>query len=152
MKPAIILACSMRKRETDEPLPAYQLYAGPLWLTLRSWDNPSARVTRCDAFALSAKHGLIPATQEIAPYDLALGKRPTWPDATDARSAVLARELARNRPAVFFAGGEKYRNVMLCWLGLTLAGRKVTCASGGIGKQRQQLQSFILNQAYERPS
>ncbi len=63
MADALILSCSQKKR--SEPGPAYLVYDGPYYRILRGHGPPWP----VDVYVLSAKHGLIPVTHEIEPYD-----------------------------------------------------------------------------------
>ena len=57
----LILSCSQRKRETQEPLPAIERYNGPLFFVLRRFLRECPRQARqLDVYILSAAYGLIP--------------------------------------------------------------------------------------------
>lgn len=61
----LLLACSARKKDGPEWMPAIERYDGPLWQTLRAIDQPDDLVV----MALSAKYGLFRAWLAIDQYD-----------------------------------------------------------------------------------
>ncbi len=63
MADCLILSCSQTKRL--EAGPAYEVYNGPYYRILRKYGPPWP----VDIYVLSAKHGLIPVTHSIEPYD-----------------------------------------------------------------------------------
>ena len=66
----LILSCSQRKRETQEPLPAIERYNGPLFFVLRRFLRECPRQARqLDVYILSAAYGLIPGNFPTAWYD-----------------------------------------------------------------------------------
>lgn len=68
-----LIGCS--KRKLDRAAPARELYQGDLFRLSRAWleEGPGGG-PRVDAWAiLSAKHGVLVPTDEVEPYDLALG-------------------------------------------------------------------------------
>ena len=98
--PDIILGCGARKRET--PCPAWLLYRGPLFRAAYIWCRSVTPLRRI--FILSAKHGLIPATTVIAPYDVEM--RTPAQVCTVASLTAQARQLGldRGRPVLVNAG------------------------------------------------
>ena len=66
----LILSCSQRKHETQEPLPAIERYNGPLFFVLRRFLRECPRQARqLDVYILSAAYGLIPGDFPTAWYD-----------------------------------------------------------------------------------
>lgn len=146
----IVVACSATKR--DRPLPAFQLYDGPAWRTVRASGYPAAPRAALQLAALSALHGLISADRIIAPYDVEM-------DAARARTLQkLPDELvheqleaAADRPVgvVQCYGGRLYRSVVEAWADRGLFGTdtRVEYSSGGIGLQLGQLRQWLRHAA-----
>ena len=66
----LILSCSQRKHEAQEPLPAIERYNGPLFFVLRRFLRECPRQARqLDVYILSAAYGLIPGDFPTAWYD-----------------------------------------------------------------------------------
>ena len=66
----LILSCSQRKHETQEPLPAIERYNGPLFFVLRRFLRECPRQAKqLDVYILSAVYGLIPGDFPTAWYD-----------------------------------------------------------------------------------
>lgn len=110
MRPVLIVACSQRK--TNRPGPAIQVYDGQLFRILRKY-RPDV-----DLFVLSAKYGLIEATQEIEPYDQRLSSN-AWQNqewlhdhiAIKARSLVETKKMDQSR-IFYVCAGDDYYNVI----------------------------------------
>ncbi len=66
----LILSCSQRKHEVQEPLPAIERYNGPPFLVLRRFLRECPRQAGgLDVYILSAAYGLIPGAFPTAWYD-----------------------------------------------------------------------------------
>ncbi|SEG93860.1 hypothetical protein SAMN04489712_14111 [Thermomonospora echinospora] len=115
--PLVITGCSRRKRNTQVPLPALDLYEGGCIPELRR------RLGHIPAFRarlriLSAEHGLIGADEPLLPYDRKL----TPSRAAELRPLVtehLRREFAATGtpPAVLLAAGPDYQSLVVGLLG-----------------------------------
>lgn len=146
----LILSCGARKRDASNPLPAGELYTGPLWSTLRKHRKPGTRV-----LVLSAEHGLIPEDKAIMPYDRMLDPE---------RVAELAQLRAVDKCAgvirKVFPDPDITDTVAVCGGGLyvQLARQYVhyayrcgflpsetpdTIINGGIGYMRKELQEWL---------
>ncbi|WP_019632248.1 DUF6884 domain-containing protein [Actinomadura atramentaria] len=64
----VIVGCSRRKRATDVPLPALDLYEGGCFAALRArlGGHPALRAR---VRILSAEHGVVAADEPLLPYD-----------------------------------------------------------------------------------
>lgn len=137
----VIMACSAMKRTS--PARADELYTGVMWQTLRAH-----RQAPLSLLILSAKHGLLPPDQVVAPYDQLM--TPHRAQQLRLRVEVHAEMLAavlrqRRITEVVLVGGKLYRSVLEPLLrrvharGLLLPGTRVVRPAGGIGQQRAQL-------------
>jgi len=70
----LILSCSKRKRETQRAVPALHLYDGVNFRVLRKFLLEAGWPPGLRVKILSARYGLIDATEIIEPYDLYLDK------------------------------------------------------------------------------
>ncbi|MBS1791326.1 MAG: hypothetical protein JST85_26675 [Acidobacteria bacterium] len=69
----LLLSCCERKNTSPRLLPALERYDGPAFFVLRKFlSEQPAQATGLDVYILSAKFGLIAATQPIPYYDLLL--------------------------------------------------------------------------------
>jgi hypothetical protein len=114
--PLVILGCGNKKLETRKAVRADQLYTGGVF---RAHHEIAATFGGVD-YIVSAKHGLIPRTREILPYDLALsdlnpGDRKEWAQKVAEDVCRVAQEGAKQRRVVFL-GGKAYA----AWIPLTV--------------------------------
>lgn len=151
----IIMSCSATKRATPGLMPAIDRYDGPLWRTLRArlaeLPDAEAAVTAgtLRILLLSAEHGFIAATDEIADYENRM---------TVDRSAEIIRRyrdadnialpLIDAAENILFVGGALYRDTMWRASGAGLWHiMKIDETEGGIGQHRADL-SHWLRQHY----
>ncbi len=144
MKRVLVMACSATKKASPRPIPAIDLYDGPMWRTLRAClaTLPRAGDGIADGSlvikVLSARHGVIGHNVEIGYYDERM---------TEARAARMARtpsydlqqlaSVVSGSASVLLAGGSVYRRAMASAIGD--AARYEETDGAGIGYQRQQL-------------
>ena len=138
-KNLLILSCSARKVTSRGALPALELYDGVNFRVLRRFltDHgwPSGLVVKI----VSAKHGLIDATDIIDPYDL----RMTRADALRLNSRTLQR-LKQCVPAlsVFVNLGSDYMPTIQSVD--ALFGRdRIEYAKGGIGRKMKAMRAWL---------
>jgi hypothetical protein len=107
----LILACSLRKRPDDRPLPAVERYDGPSFRVLRRFLRKDSSKAP-DVLILSAEHGLISHDLPIAAYD----RKMTPARARKLRPLVLAeldRLTASCPPAeTLVFGGKHYLSAL----------------------------------------
>lgn len=148
----LIMACSAAKRPEAGLLPAIDRYDGPMWQTLRTTlaALPAARsaIGRDDLriMVLSAAHGFIPATCEIADYDQRMTPDRMAAIIAEPRyGAAAIRQLLADAEAALFAGGLLYRNAMWRASGGSLWNLMKTDETdgAGIGFQRAQLAAWL---------
>jgi hypothetical protein len=124
-----IIGCSATK--LCERMPAMELYNGPLWQTWRKYNNGQ------QCYAISAKYGLIPATESIDPYDCLLGREVTPQQLFDLVCTQLPDFGTNN---IYVAASAKYADVLRrCGIDFTFMG-------GGIGYKRQQLKNILTSE------
>jgi hypothetical protein len=70
----LILSCSQRKRQDEEPLPAVERYDGPTFRVLRRFLREKTSAAP-DILVLSAEFGLISSAMTIPDYDQRMTKR-----------------------------------------------------------------------------
>lgn len=124
----VVIPCGSAKRPT--PAPAAELYTGPYFRSCLAWARsvvPDGQIR-----ILSARHGLVELTRELAPYDV----RWFGPGCIELADLELqARELqAREVAAV---GGAEYVRICFALWGERV--RRVVPAGLGIGHQRREL-------------
>lgn len=147
----LLLACSRRKLPGAEPIPAIERYDGPAFRLVRRYlaANKPNRYPQTDIRILSARFGLIPATQPIPEYD----ERMTARRAAELKPDIDA-ELSRT------LGALRYSHVLLCMgraylnaLGeatLTLPNvATLTAATGSMGRQLVGLHGWLYGSTTE---
>jgi Family of unknown function (DUF6884) len=108
----VIVACGAAKR--TERSPAWQLYTGPYFRACMAWADSVTSLDRIHI--LSARYGLVPATQELDPYEQRLDRRALPVEQVRSQAARLSLRSKR----IVFCGGRDYERL------LTDAGLKVT--------------------------
>lgn len=156
----LILACSSTKRETSTTLPASELYDGPTWRVLRSFERRVRPLEQLGVrvAALSAEHGLIPARLPIAPYDRRMDRRRAiaLERETSGRLRTLAGCNGGVRTAgtvdeVFVVAGATYMPALAVGLAdLEQLDVEITIAAGGIGYKLGALRTW-LEQLVDEP-
>lgn len=131
-KKIALISCASKK--LAEPAPAEELYTSPLFKSSLAY----ARSLNPDAvYVLSAKHGLLPLTETIPPYEETLntknaGEVKLWAD-------MVAEQLWRvsdpGKDEFIFLAGEQYRK----YLAPRMQHVRVPLKNMGIGKQLQFL-------------
>jgi len=127
----VIIACGKAKR--DRPAMAKDLYTGNYFRDVHTWAN--SITPGHNIYIVSAKHGLIPSTRIIAPYDLKMGDPGSVTTHTLTKQAH-ALDLIGTRPIL--VAGALYREA------LQPVFPELTCPFaifGGMGKQRKALRA-----------
>ncbi|NBW15007.1 MAG: hypothetical protein EBR82_44100, partial [Caulobacteraceae bacterium] len=144
----IFMPCSAKKG--GKAGPAADLYQGVFFQTYRSNVTAAPHMV-----ILSAEHGFISPTEEIAPYDRLLDK-----ERADEMLGDMGKLIGQLKEAmagipmdqikdVLLVGGKEYQGVMRAALaslkddGLIPEDASVNATSGGIGEQRQQLGQYL---------
>ena len=105
--PLVIVGCGKGKQ--DQPCPAADLYTGSYIRCAVRW---ARSVTTPDRLLiLSAKHGLIPGTQVIAPYDASWSGATREPTIPLAHLREQAISLLPSGPVILLAGAIYHRNI-----------------------------------------
>lgn len=130
----VIASCGARK--LTQPARASDLYIGPYARAAIGYAKSSrVSVKRI----ISAKYGLIPLDQVVAPYNT------TWDDSVDRISFAALSEQVRllGTQHVFLIAGEKYAEVLrACGMSLTAIG-EVIVGDGRMGCQLRWLKSHV---------
>jgi hypothetical protein len=136
----LLLACSDRKREVKGKLPALELYDGVNFRVLRTFLNERGWPPGLCVKILSARYGLIDATNLIETYDQRLNKV----SARQMNRATL-KELARfGKPSSVFVNlGTGYLPAVQ---GIdSLFPGRVAYAEGGIGLKMARMKNWLLS-------
>ena len=139
----LILSCSQRKHETQEPLPAIERYNGPLFFVLRRFLRECPRQAKqLDVYILSAAYGLIPGDFPIAWYD----RKMDLSRAIELQPYVntMFSDLLRNQYAsICFVLGKTYLKAFENTQDLIPVYTKSIIAYGQIGKKLAQLKKWL---------
>lgn len=138
----LVLACSRRKLNNKELLPAINRYDGPQFRMLRRLRLTHSSVMP-QTLVLSAFYGLIDIDEKIANYDSVLTKKPT-----EEWTAMIRRQLSTKlllyRPTeIFIFGGEIYREVLERCLDNLGENAVRIVPKGGIGKKLSALKRWL---------
>lgn len=133
MKTIALIACCSQK--LDVPAPAGVLYISDLFRKSMAY----ARLVADEALILSAEHGLVDTTQEIAPYDTTLNNadaraRRNWAIFT---ATQIAHRLAGEPVHLVILAGRKYRDELIPLL-RKLPGVEITVPMAGLGIGQQK--------------
>jgi len=135
---SVIVGCSKSKQETDEAVPAYQLYDSD-WFDKR-WRAANVTCSRAlpkDIWILSAEHGIISPSKEITTYDTTLRNM------TASERRAFADDLDTTQlghTCVVYAGTQYVDAIKRATDDDT---RVVKPLSGGIGEQKHQLKELL---------
>ena len=139
----LILSCSQRKHETQEPLPAIERYNGPLFFVLRRFLRERPHQARqLDVYILSAAYGLIPGDFPTAWYDQKINA---------ARVAELQSQVNTtfsdirrdNYASMCFALGRTYLKVFERVQNLVPTHTESIVVYGTMGKRQVQLKKWL---------
>ena len=144
----LILPCSARKRSDPEHLPADERYDGPIWHVLRAYQRTSSFLCHdLKVSVLSAKFGLIPASQPIPCYDQVM----TPEQAAELAPDVIQHftELMQQNPTdLCMALSRRYLRAMPEWEKLVPDGVTMTRADGPMGTKLQQVRCWLHGQPW----
>ena len=139
----LILSCSERKHTSKELLPAIERYNGPVFFLLRRFLRDCPEKARLlDVYILSAAHGLIPASQLIAPYD----QKMIQYRASELQPHVLATfgELMQNNyTSLCIVMGKAYLAALEGWWDLVPTNLALMVAKGPMGVKQAQLKNWL---------
>ena len=142
-KPALILPCSGPK--LPGKLPAIEKYTGSaVWGLLRSSPDDFRLLTeRCTIIVISAKYGVLSASDIVDDYDAVLNnERFASLQGQSAQSLKLNRLLASAKE-VYIGLPKQHRALLMTWLPFACSGPYTTFPLGsGIGKQRSILKQW----------
>jgi hypothetical protein len=138
----LIMSCGQRKRPDSQLLPALQRYDGPPFHVLRRYlfthlDAP------LDIHILSAKFGLIPASQPIPVYEQRMTRdraRELLPSVRALIESILA---AQSYSAVFLTVGRDYMAALEGFTGMVRGASSLAIASGSQGRRLAQLHDWL---------
>lgn len=148
MTDLLILACSQRKRADQGLLPAIARYNGPSFQVLRKFlRSCPGSAHALDVYILSARFGLIPASQAIPNYDF----RMTPQQASKLNSQVLAKlkRVLRGRKygRLLVSVGKDYLQALAGYQSLIPPDLKVTISISPPGRKLSELQDWLYGDA-----
>jgi hypothetical protein len=136
----LILGCSDRKRVAKGKNPALDLYDGVNFRVLRTFLNERGWPPGLCIKILSAKYGLLDATDLIETYDLRLDEA----SARQMNRATLKKLARFGKPASVFVNlGHDYLPAV-CGIDCLFPG-KVAYAEGGIGLKMSRMKKWLLS-------
>lgn len=148
----LVLACSASKvAQAGAKAPAIAVYDGPAWRVLRAWQrrHPVAAVTgNLTVYALSARHGFIPAEQPIADYDeqLTADRVRTMVEGDPLAHRIQREEVdeaTRGEADVLLVGGMLYDSLFAQLVPQDLMYRRAGDEGRGIGDQLAELREWL---------
>jgi hypothetical protein len=136
----LILGCSERKRAVTGKLPALELYDGVNYRVLRTFLTERGWPPGLSVKILSAKYGLIDATDLIEKYD----QRFVEPAARQINRKIL-KALARvGTPSCVFINLGKDYLPAIEGIDSLFPGHKLVYAHGGIGRKMHLMKKWLL--------
>ena len=144
----LILSCSQRKHETQEPLPAIERYNGPLFFVLRRFLRECPRQAKqLDVYILSAAYGLIPGDFPTAWYDQKINV---------ARVAELQSQVnttfsvirSNNYASMCFVLGKTYLKAFEGMQNLVPTHTEPIVVYGPMGKKQTQLKKWLWRKSH----
>jgi hypothetical protein len=142
----LILACSQRKCEAPELLPALERYDGPAFRVLRKFLRNFPNETHLvDIAVLSAEFGLFSAQQPIPNYD----RRMTFQRANQLQTQVLSTLknilAVGNIRQLFISMPKAYLSALAGYEHIIADGINVTISNGTQGRKLTELCSWLYN-------
>lgn len=141
----LLIACSQRKRQDPELLPAIERYDGPAFRVVRRYlrGNPSLPPR---LYILSAKYGLIEGETLIHSYDLIL-----TPDRAQSLAPQVASKFARvvaKAPCthIFLALSQRYLSALPDYEAWLPPGTAIRLSRGGQGRRLAELYDWLYNE------
>lgn len=148
MRRLVILACSARKSDAPQPVPAIDRYDGPMWRILRNFLRDEPLFARAlDIWALSAQFGLVPACEFIPPYE----QKMTADRAQELRPCVQARlqtVLDNSYDDICLALSSQYMAALEGWEELLPSGVRVTRTDGPMGIKLSRLKAWLRREEW----
>jgi len=144
MKRCLIIACSKAKLKDEVLLPAINRYDGPLFRVLRKYLlSENGNDTNLSIFILSARYGLISATEKIPYYDATLSSKKI----NELRPQVLQsleKKYSENFfEEIFLALGKKYQTLIEGFAENTYGKPRIFYSVGGNGLKGTHLKRWL---------
>lgn len=144
-KRTLILPCSGKKLPNADI--AFHLYQGSGYLSIVKKYKLDELLNVFNVFFLSAKYGLIPATEFVEPYDFKITKGRVLEFSTDSALKSKAKHLLRNtncEACLYLILPKVYLEALRILCGNTLDRfTNVQTVSGGILSHRRQLNEWL---------
>ena len=143
IKRLLIISCSATKVETDEALPAKELYDGPAYRILRKNAQTLSQGGDLVVLVVSAKYGIIGCDELIATYEQRMTAERGEEIRADHASQIMVEVALRfNLSSIHLHCSPDYRTALPME---QLLERGATVSSGGIGVQLGQLKRWLNN-------
>jgi len=108
----LLQSCSASKQEVDNPLPAFELYSGYFYRILKKAIRDDEFRSDVDINILSAEHGLIKPSDEIAPYDRRMDRKRAEALNPTVLDSIETRVGQDNYERIIVNMGETYRGAV----------------------------------------
>jgi hypothetical protein len=141
----LVLACSSRKLQSTEPLPAIKRYDGVAYRVINRLHRLGQYPEDVDVVIVSAKYGAITSDKLIQNYDQRMTTERAAEQVEDNRVALAQLLQSRDYKEVFISTGKTYLLALEpfdAWRGAVL----VTVNRGKIGVQLKALKEWLLQQ------
>lgn len=131
----LLLACSQKKVNTKDALPAIELYDGPAYRIVRKMEREGKIPSYLDIYIVSGKYGLIPSWQKINTYD----QRLTYDIVVKTGAHAKLKELlSLPHQQVLVNMGKEYLSYFEDILGGAIL------VKGRIGEKNSQMKKWLL--------
>jgi len=143
----LIISCSATKLDTDQTLPAKQLYDGPAYRILRKNAETLSQGGNLCVLVVSAKYGIIGCDELISTYEQRMTAERGAEILADDHSQGLLQFCLSDRfelSAIHVHCSPDYRTALPME---QLLQRGATVATGGIGQQLGQLKRWLVQGA-----
>ena len=140
----LIVSCSARKRQVSNPTPAWELYNGVIFRTLKRLKREGMFPEDVDLLILSALYGIITPNELIKSYDLKMTReiaiRLAPKNVTKLRT-IMGRN---NYQSVFINVGKTYLLALQPLEGWVPPETQVFIAEGKIGQKLNQMKKWLM--------
>ncbi len=152
-KRLLILSCSQRKRPDAGLLPAIERYDGPQFQVLRKFVREYPVEARSlNTYILSAKFGLIPASEPIPDYD----HKMTPERASKLNSQVLPdfKQILQDQfyNELFIGLGKNYLSALAGYEQVIPANSRIIVSQGSQGRRQAELRDWLYSKLPGQPS
>jgi len=142
-KSMLLISCSnIKKWDIATPQPAFEVYNGVIYRVIKKSIKSKPDIKdKFTVYILSAKYNVIPAHQNILPYDLKMSKSLSLKN-RDNNTCLLKKYINLENPSdLVVVMGKTYRN-SIDWGQIDISTRFII---GQIGEMQSQLKKWLLS-------